>query len=157
MAEHEGRNLRLQSLLDTADDGLPEVVALRLDREKELARSVSRLACELADAAAEVLCGDPSVIVEAHWQDRDMAFLQRVGRVMAEAAPEKRALLTSDGEEGAIFLVVAGDSSGLHLDETGPSIADALGGRGGGRGAIFQGKAESLENLDDALQILRDA
>ena len=157
MAEHEGRNLRLRSLLDTADDGLPEVVALRLDREKELARSVRRLACELADAAAEVLCGDPSVVVEAHWQDRDMAFLQRVGRVMAEAAPEKRALLTSDGEEGAIFLVVAGDSSGLHLDETGPSIADALGGRGGGRGAIFQGKAESLENLDDALQILRDA
>ena len=60
-------------------------------------------------------------------------------------------------EDGAIFLVVAGQSSGLLLDEVGPKIAETLGGRGGGRGTIFQGKAESLENREKALQLLSEA
>jgi hypothetical protein len=51
-------------------------------------------------------------------------------------------------EDGAIFLVVAGESSALLLDEVGPKIAETLGGRGGGRGTIFQGKAESLANRE---------
>jgi len=157
MAAHEDRNLHLRSLLDTGDEKLSEVVALRLDREKELARAVRRLTEELADAAAATLCAEGSPLLDAHWHDRDMAFLQRVGRSIAEAAPDRRALLTSASEDGAIFLVVAGESSGLLLEEAGPKIAAALGGRGGGRGAIFQGKAESLANRDKALQILRDA
>ena len=45
----------------------------------------------------------------------------------------------------------------MSLEEIGPKIAETLGGRGGGRGTIFQGKAESLANRDEALQILRDA
>jgi hypothetical protein len=54
-------------------------------------------------------------------------------------------------------VVAAGESSALHLAETGALIADSLGGRGGGRGTVFQGKAESLKNRATALQILRDA
>jgi alanyl-tRNA synthetase len=86
-----------------------------------------------------------------------MAFLQRVGRAIVESAPEKRALLTSGSADGVIFLVVAGESSGLSLEETGPRIAAVLGGRGGGRGTIFQGKAESLANRNEALKILSEA
>ncbi len=86
-----------------------------------------------------------------------MVFLQRVGRSIAENAPDRRALLTSESKDGAIFLVVAGESSGLRLEEAGPEIASVLGGRGGGRGTIFQGKADSFANRDEALQILRDA
>ena len=86
-----------------------------------------------------------------------MAFLQRVGRSIAEAAPDRRALLTSESEDGGIFLVVAGESSGVSLEEIGPKIAQTLGGRGGGRGTIFQGKTESLSNRDEAQQILRNA
>ena len=157
MTAHEDRNLRLRSLLDTGDEQLTEVLVLRRDREKELARSVRRLGEELADAAAEKLCAEPSDVVEAHWRDRDMVFLQKVARSIADAAPNKRALLTSDDGEGAIFVIVAGKSSELQLDETGPKIAEALGGRGGGRGEVFQGKADSLANRDEALQILRDA
>ena len=157
MADHEDRNLRLRSLLDTADDELPDVVELRIKREKELARSARKLGEALADAAVATLCADSAPVVDAHWPDRDMAFLRRVARSFAEAAPKKRALLTSDEGEGAIFVVAAGESSGLHLAETGPLIADSLGGRGGGRGTVFQGKAESLKNRAEALQILRDA
>jgi alanyl-tRNA synthetase len=157
MAAHEDRNLQLRSLLDTGDEQLSEVIALRLDREKELARAVRRLSDELADVAAATLCAGDARLLDAHWQDRDMAFLQRVGRTLAEAAPERRALLSSENEDGPIFLAVAGESSGLRLEEVGPQIAAVLGGRGGGRGTIFQGKAESLANRDEALRILRDA
>jgi len=157
MAAHEDRNLHLRSLLDTGDEKLSEVVALRLDREKELARTVRRLNEELADAAAVSLCADDSPLLDAHWEDRDMAFLQRVGRAVVGSAPDQRALLTSESPDGVIFLVVAGKSSGVSLEEIGPKIAETLGGRGGGRGTIFQGKAESLANRDEALQILRDA
>jgi alanyl-tRNA synthetase len=157
MAAHEDRNLRLRSLLDTGDGELSEVVALRLKREKELARTVRLLGEELADAAAAALCAGGSELLDARWRDRDMAFLQRVGRTVSEAAPDRRALLTSESEDGAIFLVVTGQSSGVRLHEVGPRISAALGGRGGGRGTIFQGKAKSLANRDEALKILRDA
>jgi Ser-tRNA(Ala) deacylase AlaX len=156
MAAHEDRNLQLRSLLDTGDEELSEVVSLRLDREKGLARTVRRLSEELADVAAVTLCAEGSPLLEAHWSDRDMAFLQRVGRSIAETAPDRRALLSSECDDGAIFLVVAGESSGVSLEEIGPKIAKTLGGRGGGRGTVFQGKAESLANRDEALQILRD-
>jgi len=157
MAAHEDRNSHLRSLLDTGDEKLSEVVALRLDREKELARTVRRLSEELADVAAATLCANEPRLLDAHWQDRDMSFLQRVGRAIVESAPDKRALLTSKSEDGEIFLVVAGESSGVNLEEIGPKIAQTLGGRGGGRGIIFQGKTESLENREKALQILREA
>ncbi len=156
MVAHEDRNLQLRGLLDTGDEKLSEVIALRLNREKELARAVRRLSEELADAAAESLCASGSPLLDAHWHDRDMAFLQRVGRFIAESAPDRRALLTTESKDGAIFLVVAGESSGLRFDDAGPEIAETLGGRGGGRGTIFQGKADSLANREQALKILSE-
>lgn len=157
MAAHEDRNLQLRGLLDTGDEKLGEVIALRLDREKELARAVRRLSDELADAEAAALCSEASPLLDAHWRGRDMAFLQRVGRSILETASDRRALLTSESEDGAIFLIVAGEASEVSLEEIGPRIAKILGGRGGGRGTIFQGKADSLANRDDALRILSEA
>jgi len=157
MAAHEDRNLQLRGLLDTGDEKLSEVIALRLNREKELARAVRRLSEELADAEAATLCSEESSLLDTHWQGRDMAFLQRVGRSIAESAPDRCALLTSENDDGAIFLVVAGETSDVSLEEIGPGIAATLGGRGGGRGTIFQGKANSLANRDDALRILSEA
>lgn len=155
MAAHEDRNLKLRSLLDTADDQLPEVVVLRLEREKDLARTARRLTEELAETAAKALCGTESEVIDSHWPDRDMAFLQKVGRTITQLAPNRRALLTVDVDDYAQFLVVAGAASGLQLEEIGPRIAEMLDGRGGGRGEIFQGKTESLENREAVLELLR--
>jgi Ser-tRNA(Ala) deacylase AlaX len=157
MAAHEDRNLQLRSLLDSGDDTLVEVMALRLDREKELARAVRRLSEELAEAAASDLCARPCALVEAHWPERDMNFLQQVARSIAEAAPEKRALLTAKADDAAVFVVVAGEVSGLPLDTIGPQVAALLDGRGGGRDSVFQGKAKSLANRDEALRVIREA
>ena len=156
MAAHEARNQQLRSLLDTGDDELAEVVSLRIAREKDLARTARRLSEELAEAAALSLATRPDPVVDAHWDERDMAFLQKVARTLAEAAPAKVALLTAESGDAAVFAVVAGDESGVDPAEIGPRVAGALGGRGGGRSPVFQGKAESLANRDEALRILRD-
>jgi alanyl-tRNA synthetase len=111
----------------------------------------------LADLAAAALAAEDCEVVEAHWRDRDMAFLQRVARTLAGLAPSRRALLTAEGEGESHFVVVAGEASGRSADELGPCIAEALGGRGGGRGQIYQGKATSLEGRDQAIRILSDA
>jgi len=157
MADHEERNRRLRSLLDTGDAELAEVVVLRLAREKELSRTTRLLGEELAESAAAGLAAITEATVEAHWPGRDMAFLQRVGRRLAEEAPEKRALLTSDDDGDAIFVVVAGGDSGLDSTAVGPRIAEILDGRGGGRTPIFQGKATSLKRREEALELLRNA
>jgi alanyl-tRNA synthetase len=156
MAAHEARNQQLRSLLDTGDDELAEVVSLRIAREKDLARTARRLSEELAEAAALSLVTRPDPAVDAHWDERDMAFLQKVARTLAETCPAKAALLTAEPGDGAVFAVFAGGASGIDLAEIGPRIAETLGGRGGGRSPIFQGKAESLANRDEALRILRD-
>ena len=57
LAEHEGRNLRLRSLLDAADDDLPELIELHLGREKQLVRERRRLVAELARTEVERLRG----------------------------------------------------------------------------------------------------
>jgi len=157
MAAHEARNLELRSLLDTGDDGLAGVVSLRLEKEKELARSVRRLSEELAESAAAELATRPESTVEHHWQDRDMVFLQTVARALAAAAPTQCALLTATFGGEALFVVVAGQASSIDLGAAGPRIADVLGGRGGGRPPVYQGKAPNLDRRGEALEILRDS
>jgi Ser-tRNA(Ala) deacylase AlaX len=157
LAAHEDRNRALRTLLGAGDDELPEIVALRLEKEKELARAVRLLGDELAAAAATELAARPEPVVDHHWPDRDMGFLQLVARRLAEAAPGKAALLTAAGEGDSVFVVVAGDDAGVDLAEVGPHIAEKLEGRGGGRPPIFQGKAASLAGRPEALAILREA
>lgn len=154
MARHEERNAALRALLDTGDDDLAEVVALRLDREKALARSNRLLSSELAETAAASLAAGSDQVVDKHWPDRDMAFLQQVGRKLAAANPRVRALITAAGD-GEVFMVVAGAESGLDLAAAGGAIAELLDGRGGGRGEIYQGKGGSLARRAEALEVLK--
>jgi alanyl-tRNA synthetase len=155
MAAHEARNRELRSILDTGDHELVEIVRVRLAREKDLARTARSLAEELADTTAAALSARTDPVIDAHWDDRDMVFLQRVARALVETAPDSCGLLTSVCDGDLLFIVFTGDSAAIDIAEVGPRVAEALGGRGGGRGSIFQGKAESLSNRDDALAILR--
>lgn len=157
MADHEARNRDLRSLLDTSDDELAAVVKVRLAREKELARTARGLAEELADRSAATLAAQSEAVVDAHWEDRDMAFLQRVARRLVATAPDKCGLLTAAGDGDLLFVLVAGEQSAVDPGETGPRVAESLDGRGGGRGPIFQGKAGSFTHRDKALEILRSS
>ena len=85
LTEHERRNLKLRTLLDAADDDLPDLVELRLGREKQLAREHRRLVAALAVAEAERLAASGERVIGAHWDDRDLPFLQEVGKKLVES------------------------------------------------------------------------
>jgi len=156
MAAHEARNLELRALLDSADDDLPDVVELRLAREKDLAGENRRLVTELATAVAEELLADGGPVVSGHWQRHDMAFLQQLAKILLARAPERVALLAAGPEDDGVFLIVAGETTGLDLGPVGAGVASILGGRGGGRIPFYQGKATALDRLDEAVEYLHN-
>ena len=154
LAEHEGRNLKLRTLLDAADDDLPDLVELRLGREKQLAREQRRLLAELAEVEAMRLAAGDEPVITGHWVDREMPFLQEVGKKLVELAPERVALLTCETDDRGAFLVVADGASGLDLGAVGPEICTILDGRGGGRAPFFQGKAHAIGRRSRAVEKL---
>jgi alanyl-tRNA synthetase len=157
LAEHEARNLRLRTLLDAADADLPELVELRLGREKELAREKRRLLIDLARAEAERLAAGAEGVIAAHWDDREMSFLTEIGKALVATAPDRVALLTAGCGEGGVFLVVAGEGSGVDPSVAGAEICSILGGRGGGRAPFFQGRATAVERRTEARDALAEA
>jgi len=157
LAAHEARNLRLRTLLDAADADLPDLVELRIGRERELARERRRLLAEVARLEAEQLAKSPEGVLAAHWDDRDLSFLQEVGKALAGLAPARVALLTAGGGGDGAFLVVACDTSGVDLATVGPRLCALLDGRGGGRSPFFQGKASAVNRRGEAVALLSRA
>jgi alanyl-tRNA synthetase len=90
-------------------------------------------------------------VANAHWPERDLAFLQRVAREFVRLAPDRVALLTAGGEGQGAFVLCAGERATMDLAAAGRGVADVLGGRGGGSGRIFQGKATALSRRAEAL------
>lgn len=154
LAEHEARNHRLRTILDAADDDLADLVELRLGREKQLAREQRRLLGELAWIEADRLAAGDDPIIAKHWEDRDLQFLQEIGRRLIELAPDRVALLTVGSVGDGAFLVVAGDTSGLDLGAVGAKACTILNGRGGGRAPFFQGKASAVDRRHEAVELL---
>ena len=155
LEEHEDRNSRLRKLLATGDDRLAATVGLRLDELKQALRRQRSLETDLASAVAEALASRSGPLVETHFDGMGMRFLQKVQRQFNRRRSDCLLFLTAQGESpGAIFLLVAGSGSELDLTKLGGQVSQVLGGRGGGSGLIFQGKAGSLKSRDKALAIL---
>jgi alanyl-tRNA synthetase len=155
LAGHEARNLRLRTLLGAGDEELADVVELRLERERELARERRRLLSELALAEAGRLAAIVEPVLAGHWEDRDLPFLQEVGRALLGRAPDRVALLTTGSGSDGAFLLVAAEASSLDLAAAGPEVCALLDGRGGGRAPFFQGKAKAVDRRDEAVAWLR--
>ncbi|HVN74891.1 MAG TPA: alanyl-tRNA editing protein [Thermoanaerobaculaceae bacterium] len=151
LAVHEARAAALRGLLGAPDDELETVAELKLDRLRELEKRVRGLEDEVADAAAEALAARSERVVSAHFEGKDISFLQRVGRRLSVAAPAAVALLTASDGNQTSFVVVAGEAALPDVQAAGREVGGILGGRGGGAGRIFQGKAGSLAGRDRAL------
>lgn len=147
---HHQRNARLREILGTSDDDLPDRVAQKLDQLRDAEKAVRGLQEELADATAQALAAGDEGVVVAHWPDRPLPFLQKVAREVCAAAPERVVFLTAgEGEEGA-FVLAAGEASTVDVAAVGREVAEVLGGRGGGSGKNFQGKATRMSARDEA-------
>jgi len=159
LAAHEARAEALRKTLEAGDDELAAVAAAKLAQLHESERGRRRLLERLADAeAAGVLAAAPERgVVEAHFDDADGAFLQRVASAYSAAPGSGVALLTAASGGGALFALAAQAGAAVDLKALGARIAAALGGRGGGSGRIFQGKAGSLDGRAAALDELRSA
>jgi alanyl-tRNA synthetase len=90
-----------------------------------------------------------------HLRSRDMPFLQRVARALAGRAESAVTLLTAgEGNEG-VFVLVASGGFEQDLKPLAEAVSAELRAKGGGKGAIYQGKARRLEARDAAAERLR--
>ncbi|MEW6336337.1 MAG: alanyl-tRNA editing protein [Acidobacteriota bacterium] len=154
MAAHEERNAALRAALDAPESDFVALVERRRGEARELERQVGTLLGDLAVLEADALAASPGILLEAHYEGRDASFLQTVARRVAPNLGGRVAFLTAAHERGHFFAVVAGERCPKALSSLGAVVADALGGRGGGAGRIFQGKASSFAARVSALDAL---
>jgi len=156
LGEHHRRNAELRALLGASDEELVARLESKLEQLREAERSVRDLQEALAMASAEALTAREGTVLEAHWPGGDLPFLQRVAREAARKAPDRVVLLTAGEDERGVFLLAAGEAAGLDVTVAGPKVAEVLGGRGGGSGRIFQGKAGRLSARGEAGKLLEE-
>jgi Ser-tRNA(Ala) deacylase AlaX len=146
LAAHEARTEALRRTLEGGDDDLAALAAAKVAQLHESERARRRLLERLADAEASRLLAAATGerFVEAHFDDADGAFLQRVASAFAARPGSGLALITASSGGADVFALAAQESAGVDLKALGARTAAALGGRGGGSGRIYQGKAGNL-------------
>jgi alanyl-tRNA synthetase len=154
LGAHEQRNATLRTLLGAPDEDLVPTLQGKLDQMLALEKRSRKLEEELAESMAAALATRPGVLVEAHLEGRDMAFLQKLARGILMADPAKAVFLTANGGGQGLFLLSAGEGSDLDVPASGKAVAVILGAKGGGAGKNFQGKAPTLAGRSEALASL---
>jgi alanyl-tRNA synthetase len=148
--QHELRNAALRAVLGAPDEALIDAAKAKLDQLAEAQKALRRAEESLAEAAATTLLLSGSRVVDAHYDGRDMAFVQTVARHFSEKAEGRAALLTATKDGQHVFALVAGEAFG-DAQALGREIAALLGGKGGGSGRVFQGKATDLAGVGRAV------
>jgi alanyl-tRNA synthetase len=153
LARHEERNAALRKSLGAPDAGLLDVANAKLDQLSETQRALRRTEEELTVAAAGAALAAKERVVHAHFEGRDMAFVQTVARQFAEKAGARAALFTATRDGQHVFALGAGEGFG-DAQALGREVAALFEGKGGGSGRVFQGKAPGLSRVDRALKLL---
>jgi len=148
------RTAALRGVLGAADDELIGAAELRIEQVKDGARTVRRLEDELTVAIAHKLAGRTEAVSVEHVGNHDLSFMQRLAREFASLDPTRAVPLTAGGEEAGFFLLAAGEMSDVDVTEIGPRIAEAMGGSGGGKGRMFQGRVSRLSDRAAAVALL---
>lgn len=152
---HEARNATFRTLLGAPDAELAATLQAKLDQVATLEKRTRRLEEDLAEQLAVALALSSEALVEAHCEEKDMAFLQKLARNVLSRDPAKAIFLTGGGAGQGVFLLSAGEACALDVPTRGRAVAEALGAKGGGNGRNFQGKAPDLSRRVEALMALR--
>jgi alanyl-tRNA synthetase len=155
LVRHETRSAALRSLLGAPDDGLAAAAKAKLDQLADVQRALRRGEEELAAAAAEGALASNARVVRAHYDGRDMPFVQTVARRFSEKAGPRAVFLTATRDGQHVFALGVGDGF-ADAQALGREIASLLRGKGGGAGRVFQGKAPDLLAADRALARLNE-
>lgn len=141
------REAALSSLLTAPpSEHLAMVTKLR-DSAKAAAKERATLQRELAGHLGRALAASGDNPVGLHREGADLGTLKALADAARTDRPDLLVLLTGQG----VFLLAGPAET---VAERGPAVAAALKGRGGGRGGIYQGKAEAVCNLQTALDAL---
>jgi alanyl-tRNA synthetase len=143
LRRHEERNAALRATLGAPDEGLVDAAKAKLGQLSDAQKDLRRAEDALAAAAADALLAGTERVACAHWEGRDMAFVQTVARRFAEKAGPRAALVTATKDGSHVFALGAGEGFG-DAQALGREVAALLGGKGGGSGRVFQGKAADL-------------
>lgn len=152
MRQSLAREEQFNRLLSTGPDRHLSAVERLQQEGRTLEIRQRALQKELAGLLGEALVqsAGPAIV---HRSDAGMDFLKAVANAALARNPEFVGLLAG-GEGPGVFLLVGPQ---VLLATVGPKVAAALGGRGGGAGGLFQGKADSFANLSQARQVLAEA
>ncbi len=156
LGQWQARGAELRRVLGASDEELGRVAELKLGQLKQANRRQRTLEGRLAEAVAEALAARSGRVVDAHFDDAGMSLLQQIARRFVGSDHAGLALLTAAGDAGSFFIVAAGGGCQADLQPAGRRVAESLGGRGGGSGSVFQGKAESLDGRAAALAALSE-
>ena len=157
LAAHEARNASLRTLLGAPDAELPAAAAAKLDQLQAAMRHGRALEEELIGALVAGVAALPGPACVRHFDGKGSDFLQRLARLLATLAPQKVSFLTATDGGQSFFVLGLGELLPLDLQKLGKEIASLLGGRGGGSGRVFQGKAPSLEGVEKVARLIEQA
>lgn len=181
LGAHEARNAELRRVLGTGDDELVSVAELKIAQVKDAARDLRAMTGRFVEARAEALASrsmasrsmasrsDASrsdAVIAEHEEGLDAGALGHLAREIVTRAPDRLVLLSAPADpsapgKGGFFVLAAGEErlaalerDGLDVGALGREVAELLDGRGGGKGAFFQGRAGGFERLDAAVALL---
>lgn len=146
---------KLRAALGASNSELVAVARAKLQAMKELERTARRLGEEAAASLGEALAARGGALISHHLAGKDLSFLQRAARRCIELAPASLVLLTCDGDGEGLFCLAAGPQVQVDAAVLADRCAALLGGRAGGKGCLYQGKAPSLSQRQACLDLIR--
>lgn len=157
LALHEERAAELRAVLDTGDAELVDVCRLKLE-QLALTRRQCRLVEEkLAQELVGRLLDGADELVDCHLAGVEAGLLRPISEELGKRAMERVGFLTCEVDGRFMFSLVLGEESDLEMSRAVSRLCEILGGRGGGSGKLFQGKAESLSRRAEAVAMLKQA
>eukprot|EP00658_Telonema_sp_P-2_P061791 TRINITY_DN5045_c0_g1_i3.p1 TRINITY_DN5045_c0_g1~~TRINITY_DN5045_c0_g1_i3.p1 ORF type:complete len:434 (+),score=98.15 TRINITY_DN5045_c0_g1_i3:197-1498(+) len=138
------RDSVLSTLLGCRPDDLEERVGSLLSGSKAQSQALKRLTAELVTLEGETLsvqAAESPVVLHHAALAADMDRLCSLASVLADKAPEALFVLTAGEGKDGVF-VLSGPAE--LVNQVGKTVAEMLGGRGGGRNGRFQGKGSGM-------------
>lgn len=148
MRTETARGADLTRLLKCAPTEFVATVSRLLDDARSAAKERRAIQEELAKLLGEQLSNNADAVRSLHREDADLTMLQLIA---ASAGDDRPLLLTGGSGAAQVFLLCGPEAV---LQQAGAAVAAALGGRGGGKGRRFQGKAGPSPDVAAAIQAL---
>ena len=147
----------LRARIGTAPGEFASIIDGWNDERRRLERRVRDLEVEVAGAAAAAMAAQEGSLLVAVRPGDTAESLRAIAAEVLKRRPDAVVVLAAGtGEDpGACFLVQAGPAGPADVAAIGGRVRDRLGAKGGGRGAIFQGKGGTLVPAEELLRAAR--